>query len=98
MSWIDHVARDLRHAAHVLRQNPGFAAAAILSLALGIGANTAIFQLIEAVRLRPLPVHRPESLAEIRIAGGNRGWGISEDANSQITFPLWEQIRDQQRA
>jgi predicted permease len=98
MIWIDHVARDLRHAAHMLRRNPGFAAAAILSLALGIGANTAIFQLIEAVRLRPLPVHRPEALVEIRIAGGNRGWGFSEDANSQITFPLWEQIRDQQRA
>jgi len=82
----------------MLRANPGFTLVAILSLALGIGANTAVFQLIEAVRLRSLPVHRAEELTEVRIAGGNGGWGISENENSQLTLPIWEQIRDQQRA
>jgi hypothetical protein len=56
---------DLRHGARLLRLNPGFAVVAILSLALGIGANTAIFQLLDAVRLRGLPVSKPGELAEL---------------------------------
>jgi len=51
LAWLDHFARDLAHAVRMLRTNPGFASVAIVSLALGIGANTAIFQLIDAVRL-----------------------------------------------
>src|SRR5215813_1317021 len=98
VTLIDHALRDLRYAVRMLRTNPGFTLVAILSLALGIGANTAIFQLIEAVRLRSLPVPRAEELTEVRIAGGNGGWGVSENENSQLTFPIWEQIRDQQRA
>jgi len=98
VTLIDHIARDIRYAARMLRANPGFTLVAILSLALGIGANTAIFQLIEAVRLRSLPVPRAEQLTEVRIAGGNGGWGVSENENSQLTLPIWEQIRDQQRA
>jgi hypothetical protein len=58
--------RDLRHGVRLLRQNPGFTAIAILSLALGIGANTAIFQLIDTVRLRTLPVSEPQRLALIQ--------------------------------
>src|SRR6476646_7304010 len=56
------LAKDLRHAWRSLRLNPGFSAVAILSLALGIGANTAIFQLLDAVRLRSLPVKHPQEL------------------------------------
>jgi hypothetical protein len=55
------VAHDLCYAARQLLTNPGFALVAILSLALGIGANTAIFQLLNAVRLRSLPVKNPSS-------------------------------------
>src|SRR5256885_5405892 len=98
VTLIDHAVRDIRYAARMLRANPGFTLVAILSLALGIGANTAIFQLIEAVRLRSLPVPRAEQLTEVRIAAGNGGWGVSENENSQLTLPVWEQIRDQQRA
>ncbi len=58
---------DLRYAARLLRLNPGFAAAAILSLALGIGANTAIFQLLDAVRLRALPVKNPQELVQVKL-------------------------------
>src|SRR5262245_48112324 len=65
---IDSLWQDVRHGARLLRLNPGFAFVAILSLSLGIGANTAIFQLIDAVRLRALPVQRPQEIAIVRIA------------------------------
>ncbi|HYE87815.1 MAG TPA: ABC transporter permease [Vicinamibacterales bacterium] len=56
--------QDLRYAARTLRRSPGFAVAAILSMALGIGSNTAIFSLVHTLLLRPLPVHAPEQLVE----------------------------------
>jgi hypothetical protein len=66
ISVIDSVWQDLKYGLRGLRMNPGFALVAILSLALGIGANTAIFQLIDAVRLRTLPVNDPQQIALIR--------------------------------
>jgi predicted permease len=95
---VNTLLRDVRHGARVLRAQPGFTLAAILSLALGIGANTAIFQVINAVRLRSLPVARPHELAEIQIIGGNQGLGISNGPNAHATYPLWQQIRANQRA
>src|SRR5687767_5266668 len=59
--------QDLRYGARLLRLNPAFALVAVLSLALGVGANTAIFQLLDAVRIRTLPVERPRELVEVRI-------------------------------
>ncbi len=60
--------QDVRYAARLLRMSPGFLAVVTLSLALGIGANTAIFQLLNAVQLRMLPVTHPEQLVELHIA------------------------------
>jgi putative ABC transport system permease protein len=91
------VWQDLRYGARLLRLNPGFAAVAMLSLALGIGANTAIFQLLDAVRLRTLPVKNPQELAVVRIADRKNSTGRHEGRYSQMTNPLWEQIRDHQQ-
>jgi predicted permease len=67
-TWFERLWQDLRYAGRCLRQSPGFAAAAILSLALGIGANTAIFTLIDALMLRWLPVRNPQGLVLVKTA------------------------------
>ncbi len=95
---VEALAKDLRYAARLLRRSPGFAVAAILSLALGIGANTAIFQLLDALRLRSLPIPRPHELMEVVVDGGNRGYGVSDSSNANLTNPLWEGLRDSQQA
>jgi len=61
-----------------------------------MGANTAIFQLLDAVRLRSLPVPNPQQLARVQIRNGNRGFGITEDFY-QLTYPLWQEIRNHQQ-
>ncbi len=90
---------DLRYGARLLRLNPGFFTVATLSLALGIGANTAIFQLLDAIRLRLLPVAHPEQLAELEIAKNEHCCsGNFSDRRPNFTYPQWEQIRDHQQA
>jgi predicted permease len=69
LPWLDDLARDLRYGLRALRRNPMFASVAVLTLALGIGANTAIFSLADAVLLRALPVSNPRDLVVLRQRG-----------------------------
>ena len=84
---LDTLWQDSRHAIRGLRNDPGFAAVTALSLALGIGANTAIFSLIDAVMLKTLPVSHPEELRQVTARGAGGGY---------FSNPVWEQIRDRQ--
>jgi putative ABC transport system permease protein len=79
---------NLHDAYRALRATPVVAIVAILSLALGIGANTAIFSLVDSLMLRALPVRAPDRLVHVLVSKDNSGW----------TNPLWEQIRDHQQA
>ena len=94
VSLADALWQDLRYGLRVLRLNPGFAAVAILSLALGVGANSAIFQLLNAVRIRTLPVKDPGALVEVRIADRKSAVGRFTGRFPQLTNPLWEAVRD----
>jgi putative ABC transport system permease protein len=86
-TWIDALRADLRYAARLLYRAPAFAAAAIATLALGIGASTAIFSVAYGVSLRPLPYHDPDRL--VRIYEANRAEGRLTQNVSEATFPDW---------
>ena len=86
---LDGWLRDITQAWRTLLASPGFTATAVISLALGIGANTAIFSLINALLLRTLPVEDPRQLVSIT---------LDEGRQTHLTNPLWEQIRDNQKS
>jgi predicted permease len=90
---IDSLLRDLRYAVRGFLRSPGFTLVAILTLALGIGANTAVFELLDALRLRSLPIQNPGELSELQIAGGNKGFGLNEGYHANFTIPMWQEIR-----
>jgi putative ABC transport system permease protein len=92
VNWFEDLAQDLRFGFRMLRKSPGFTAVAVLTLALGIGANTAIFTLIDAVMLRMLPVQKPDELLQL-MRQDRRDAG---EASPSFTNPLWEQVRDRQ--
>ena len=89
---------DLHYGARLLSRSPSIATVAILSLALGIGANTTIFQLLDAVRLRTLPVNKPEQLARVAIVNSPHCCtGDFYSSNSDLTGGLWNGVDDQQQ-
>src|ERR1700733_12033476 len=83
----ENLLQDARHGLRLLLLNPGFAVVAILSLALGIGANTAIFQLLDAVRLRAIPVQHPEQLAIVKIGNFDSASGSFKAATPMPPTP-----------
>jgi predicted permease len=85
---LDELRGDVRYALRVLRRSPGFAAVAVLSLGLGIGANTAIFSLLDELMLKALPVERPDHLFFVDNSGGK-----SEGSNAP-PYPCYEILRD----
>ncbi|HXA07385.1 MAG TPA: ABC transporter permease [Bryobacteraceae bacterium] len=81
VNWIGDLGTDVRYALRILRKSPGFTAAAVLSLTLGIGINTAVFSLINAVLLRTLPVKDPEQL-------------VVFNHRNDISYPMYQDLRD----
>jgi predicted permease len=84
---LDHVSRDLQYAARTLRHSPGFTAATIVTLALGIGANTVAFSVVNALILRPLPLPHPEQLVTVQPGAG-----------TNLSFPNYRDLRDRNEA
>src|SRR5262245_35077515 len=85
---IEDLLQDLRYGIRMLRRSPGLTVVALLSLALGIGANTAVFALINAVFLRELPVAKPHELVTVK--------GQRAGAFGLISFPMYRDLRDRQ--
>src|SRR4051812_14740340 len=86
------VVQDLLYAVRSFRKTPVFSAVAVLSLALGIGANTAIFPLVDQLILRLLPVQQPERI--VVLAGRGRHYGGNNGRNA-LSYPMYQDIRDQ---
>src|ERR1700721_3043765 len=95
---MDRYTADLRFGLRQLRLNPMFTLVAVLSLALGIGANTAIFELIDAIRLRALPVKNPAELAYLDYAKNSKRSGWWSTRSATFTSVNWDSIRRHQEA
>jgi predicted permease len=83
--WVEDLVADTRYALRGMVRSPAFTAAAVLTLAVGIGANTAVWSIVEALMLRSLPVDRPEQLRAVRRAG-------NEDGVYRVSYPLFRNL------
>lgn len=97
-TWIEDFGRDLRYAFRSLSANPLFTGVAVLALALGIGANTAIFSVMNAVVLRLLPVHDPARVFNLTSDGQPNGASNTGDTNTSFSEHVFEQLRNDRQA
>ncbi len=92
LQWVDATSQNLRYAGRVLRRSPGFMAVAVLSIGIGIGANTAVFSLLNGLMLKTLPVHNPQELVSLwyeYLDGHYAGMPFSGFA-----YPVYQDLRD----
>ncbi len=92
--WLDHLWQDLRYASRQLRKNKAFTLVCVLTLALGIGANTAVFTLVHAVMLKSLPVSDPKMLYRVGDTGACCVIGGYQGSHSIFSYPLYQHLRD----
>jgi len=90
--FLEDFARDLRFAFRTLAKSPGFTAVAVITLALGIGANTAVFTMLDHVLLSQLPVQNPGELVQLKEVGAHYG---SNTGMNALSYPIYEDLRDQ---
>src|SRR5277367_4071430 len=96
---MESLLQDLRYGLRMLRRSPGFTAVAVITLALGIGANTAIFTLLDQVFLRRLPVREPKQLVRLQFSGSASGRRDSYggDPGDYFSYPMYRDLRDQNK-
>src|SRR5262249_35767947 len=99
VAWLDSSWRDLRYGLRGLWRNPGFTLVAVITLALAVGANTAVFSLLDQALLRALPVEQPARLAVLSFAGGPPGHTHSNGGNTpghnhEFSYPMYQDLRE----
>ena len=94
INFVEELGQDLRYAMRMLRRTPAFTATVVLTLAVGIGANTSIFTLVDAVVLRQLPVRNPEELVALGNTARVGGLSMGSYNTALYSYPLYKDVRD----